>query len=589
MTSRGGVYSFLPPIEYVPVQYEGNEGPGYEYVPVLYESDGYDSSGSPGNNGNLSDGSAGERTRLETLKLTLTDSEFSRCASIFQDVMTGIVFISILNLMLCTVPELIAEGWGHFFDMVELMCTVAFTLEVVLRVWAASDRLYYLQSGDNVLDVVAAMPLYIECMAGMLLLPSSPMHHMMPSSIRRVSAARGERFVNTLQGLRILRLFKAMRQFETVTLVLESIRGSFQGLAVLLTFICFGTLLSATIIYYVELDEPGTRITSIPAACWWSIATITGVGYGDLVPETPVGKLGAALFMVSGLLLTSVSVAIITSSFIEQYQRNQVMLRVQKKVERPHGSTKLSQPPVPSGVELPQIAVVRAASEKSQTEKTERTMGDTKSTPTNSSPPPLPPMATEVDVSPNGMRRHLSPRLSLPDLSHTSNLGSPGASPRSSLDFGTLARDRDKVFGESPAHHINGPENVVSMLLRLETELTEVLVVLETMAERVEEQAQDKEAASQGRTLGSLPGFHTEGRRNGRTPRSSQLAAVGLLRNQLKGWFRHAEHVAESVVSKAADLEAEAASQGGHQPPAHRRAGSAYMPRLRPSRQSTFG
>mmetsp|Transcript_60303 Transcript_60303/g.111857 ORF Transcript_60303/g.111857 Transcript_60303/m.111857 type:complete len:524 (-) Transcript_60303:194-1765(-) len=523
MTSRES-YSFLP-IEYVPVLYEEREGPEPHTNGVISMT--------------MSEWSEHPHTWVDELKINICDTEESRFAQVYHEVMTGVVFISITNLMLCTVPEYLEAGWGGVFDVVEFVCTLSFTVEVLLRTWAASDRCLYFCSTDNICDVIAAAPWYVEQFVRLLVYPTSPLLLVIPHDALPIwfSPIRGEWMATLVQGLRVLRLAKAARRIETVTLVLESIRGSFQGLSVLLTFVCFGTIISATIVYYLERDEPGTRITSIPAACWWSIATITGVGYGDFVPETATGKLAAAMFMVSGLLLTSVSVAIITSSFIEQFQRNQVMMRVQKKTERPQS---LHVAPILS----------RGTSDRA------------KETDTPSHAVSAPPAVDEEPDSPGASSpmasRDLAP--SPPD--------SPPGSPR-----GSLVLNGDNVLPLRLGDGTPGSNNVMEKLLQLEADLNEVLVVLETMANRVAEQDTDLTTTRLG-ALGKDRRFRG---------RSSQIAAVGLLRNQLKGWFRHAEHVAESVVSKMADLEIQSAAQ--QERPSRR--GSSFQ--MRPRRQATFG
>mmetsp|Transcript_34483 Transcript_34483/g.78697 ORF Transcript_34483/g.78697 Transcript_34483/m.78697 type:complete len:526 (-) Transcript_34483:105-1682(-) len=524
MTSRES-YSFLP-IEYVPVLYEERDGQELHTNGAISMT--------------LSEWSEHPHTWVDELKINISDTEDSRFAQVYQEMMTGVVFISITNLMLSTVQEYIDSGWGWAFDLVEFVCTLSFTVEVLLRTWAADERCVYFCSTANILDVIAAAPWYVEQFVRLLVYPTSPLLLVIPHEALPIwfSPIRGEWMATLVQGLRVLRLGKAARQIETVTLVLESIRGSFQGLSVLLTFICFGTILSATIVYYLERDEPGTRITSIPAACWWSIATITGVGYGDFVPETASGKVAAALFMVSGLLLTSVSVAIITSSFIEQFQRNQVMMRVQKKMERPDG---YNAAPVLS----------RGISEKEKEKDTPSHVMPSVLVEDPGSPcsPPASPMAS----------RDLSP--SPPD--------SPPASPRGSLVL-------DNIIPLRLGDGTPGSSNVMEKLLQLEADLNEVLVVLESMANRVAEQDKDLTTTRLG-ALGKDRRFRG---------RSSQLAAVGLLRNQLKGWFRHAEHCAESVVSKVADLELESAAQDGGGGRTSRRGSSLNM---RPRRQATVG
>jgi len=77
---------------------------------------------------------------------------------------------------------------------------------------------------------------------------------------------------------------------------------------------------SATLIYAVESDLEGGDFGSIPVAMWWALTTITTVGYGDMVPQTVLGKLMGCWTMVGGTLIVSISVAIVTSSFEEQYR-----------------------------------------------------------------------------------------------------------------------------------------------------------------------------------------------------------------------------------------------------------------------------
>jgi hypothetical protein len=91
-----------------------------------------------------------------------------------------------------------------------------------------------------------------------------------------------------------------------------------------------GTVFSATAIYWLECDDPETEFTSIPASIWWALPTITGVGYGDMVPMTVSGRIAASLAMVAGTLITSLCVAILTNSFYEQFQKNMKVLRYQQ-------------------------------------------------------------------------------------------------------------------------------------------------------------------------------------------------------------------------------------------------------------------
>jgi len=124
----------------------------------------------------------------------------------------------------------------------------------------------------------------------------------------------------------VLRLAKA----EAITVVVESVRGSLNGLYVLVVFVFLGSIVSATACYLSEVEIPGTSFISIPAAFWWATSTILAVGYGDMVPETLLGKIVGTLTMLGGTTILAVCIAVITTSFMETYQRNLYLARMRK-------------------------------------------------------------------------------------------------------------------------------------------------------------------------------------------------------------------------------------------------------------------
>merc|ERR1719188_2807111 len=131
--------------------------------------------------------------------------------------------------------------------------------------------------------------------------------------------------------VRMLRLMKVARHSENITLVMESLAASYHGLLTLFSFLTLGCVISGTLAYAAESEagHPGAFV-SIPAAMWWSMTTITTVGYGDMVPMTVPGKVVGCLTMVGGTLIVSVSVAMITSSFTEQYRQRSEKAKLEK-------------------------------------------------------------------------------------------------------------------------------------------------------------------------------------------------------------------------------------------------------------------
>ncbi|CAE6909195.1 Shal [Symbiodinium natans] len=141
----------------------------------------------------------------------------------------------------------------------------------------------------------------------------------MAGSLRTLRMVRLARMAVRL--VRVLRIAKFARHSEVLSVVVESLAESITGIWVLVAFVSMWALISATVVYAVESDQPNTDFDSIPAAMWWSMSTISTVGYGDMVPETAAGKVIGGASMLGGILITSIAVAVITTTFTENYQQ----------------------------------------------------------------------------------------------------------------------------------------------------------------------------------------------------------------------------------------------------------------------------
>ncbi|CAK9056755.1 unnamed protein product [Durusdinium trenchii] len=177
----------------------------------------------------------------------------------------------------------------------------------------------YVCSLSNQIDVIATLPWYVERIL-VYTAPSSD-HGRLEKMAGSLRTLRMVRLARMIRLLRVLRLAKVARHSEVISIVLESLVESATGIFVLMSFVSMWALVCATVVYAAEIDAPDTDFVSIPAALWWSMATISTVGYGDMVPHTSIGKLVGGVSMLGGILITSISVAVITTSFTEHYQQ----------------------------------------------------------------------------------------------------------------------------------------------------------------------------------------------------------------------------------------------------------------------------
>jgi voltage-gated potassium channel len=175
--------------------------------------------------------------------------------------------------------ELVRQA-PRFFFVFELMSVVVFTLEYILRLWACTadprfagvlkGRLRLAVRPMSLVDLAAIAPFYFE-----LFLPGT----------------LDLRFLRVLRLVRLFRLFRFGQLANAFGMLTRVIQAKRADLGVTLAVVGAAVLLAAGTIYTVEHGEPNTSFTSIPRAMWWSVVTITTVGYGDMIPTTPIGRI----------------------------------------------------------------------------------------------------------------------------------------------------------------------------------------------------------------------------------------------------------------------------------------------------------
>ncbi|MDQ3366574.1 MAG: ion transporter [Myxococcota bacterium] len=205
----------------------------------------------------------------------------------------------------------IARQAPRFFASFEGASVAVFTVEYMLRLWScASDpryadgvrgRLRYALTPMALVDLLAIVPFYVDL--------------AFPGTIDL-------RFLRILRLLRLIRLGRVRAVGTAVGSLVRVIRSRRIELGVTFAFVLVATLLAAGALYVVEHREPGTQFTSIPRAMWWSIVTITTVGYGDMTPTTPLGQLLGGIVAFIGICALALPVGILSSGFVEELHRS---------------------------------------------------------------------------------------------------------------------------------------------------------------------------------------------------------------------------------------------------------------------------
>lgn len=226
----------------------------------------------------------------------------------FLDFIYGLIILNVLSVVLYSYRE-IRVDYENYLEAFEIFSVIVFTVEYVLRLWTAdikyetgsstSKRFGFAVSKYGIIDLVAILPFYLPFF-----------------------------FTFDLRVLRILRLFRLLRIFKlgrlskslkTISSILKETRSE-----LLLTLFVASILLvlSSTLMYYIENEAQPEKFENIGQSLWWSVATLTTVGYGDVYPITASGKFLSTLIALIGIGFVALPTGIISSAFVERIQRS---------------------------------------------------------------------------------------------------------------------------------------------------------------------------------------------------------------------------------------------------------------------------
>jgi voltage-gated potassium channel len=231
-----------------------------------------------------------------------------------------LILLNIVSFILSTIESLNDE-FGNLFFLFEVFSVIIFSVEYSLRIWSCTSderfnnsiagRIKFIFTPMAVVDFLSIAPFYLPFLGLDL------------------------RMVRILRVFRIFRIFKLGRYSASLDLLRKVFIKKKEEL-LLTTLIMFALLLiSSTLIYYAERDAQPEAFANIPQSIWWSIVTLTTVGYGDSSPVTIAGKIIAGLVAVIGIGFFALPVGIFSSGFVEEIQKR-------KKGEKcPHCGKKL--------------------------------------------------------------------------------------------------------------------------------------------------------------------------------------------------------------------------------------------------------
>ncbi len=212
---------------------------------------------------------------------------------VFDLALMFVILLSVVTVMIDSSPGS-TEKYGRALRAAEWGFTAVFTVEYIVRLLSVRRPLKYALSFYGIVDLLALLPSYIS-----LFLPTG-------------------RYLLIIRVLRLLRIFRILKLGKFLSegaIIGQALRASRHKIFVFLSTVLTLVVLIGAVMYVVEGEAHG--FTSIPVSMYWAVVTLTTVGYGDLAPQTPLGKFLASLVMIMGYGIIAVPTGIVTSELAQ--------------------------------------------------------------------------------------------------------------------------------------------------------------------------------------------------------------------------------------------------------------------------------
>ena len=227
------------------------------------------------------------------------------------------IIASLIVLLLDSVQSLDAQ-WSFLFTGLEYTFTILFTIEYLVRLWCSPKPESYAKSFYGIVDFLAILPTYLT-----IIFPSASFMGV----------------IRLIRVLRIFRILKLVRYLQDSNILLRSMLMSRRKILIFFSTVAILVTIFGALLYVIEGPEHG--FTSIPQSIYWAIVTITTVGYGDLVPQTPFGKSVAALTMLMGYSIIAVPTSIITAELHKEMSSHKSLVKCPNCMKSGHDTDAL--------------------------------------------------------------------------------------------------------------------------------------------------------------------------------------------------------------------------------------------------------
>lgn len=222
------------------------------------------------------------------LYIVIFESE-TRMGRIFDVVLLWAIILSVFSIILES-EKAIEVQYGVLLHQIEWFFTGLFTVEYVLRLICVRKPTHYARSFFGIVDFISLVPTYLSLFI------------------------TGTHFLMVIRAVRLLRVFRILklaRYLQESEVLMDALKASRVKITVFIGAVLTVVLIMGTFMHLIEHDNPG--FSSIFSSMYWAIVTMTTVGYGDIVPNTILGKFLASVIMIMGYGILAVPTGIVSA------------------------------------------------------------------------------------------------------------------------------------------------------------------------------------------------------------------------------------------------------------------------------------
>jgi voltage-gated potassium channel len=227
-------------------------------------------------------------------------------STVVDGLILSLIFLNVFAVILESV-EVFEQRFHIAFEIFEIFSVIVFTLEYLARIWSCvespryakpiSGRLRFILKPLSIVDLIAVLPFYLSFIYIDL------------------------RVIRLLRLLRIFRLAKLTRYATSIRLFGRIFRDKKEELLLTCMLMLGLIVIVSSLMYFAEHEAQPDKFPDIPSAMWWSVVTLTTVGYGDIYPITTLGKIFAGLSAILGIGMFALPTGILGASFVEEIQK----------------------------------------------------------------------------------------------------------------------------------------------------------------------------------------------------------------------------------------------------------------------------